>query len=165
MLLRVKEIWYNVTKTPLYTSKWHGWLLSFLSRKCLYNYNFRGTNGNPFSSKYVTSVPKLIEKLNMAESFSIKDHVYSFYNDVPGVLCVSLIDLLSNESLVQNHHECIVVSNQELDDDEMSIDEFYDFGNNSFELQFMSISTHLNGNNSKWDGKMAFRHGGPNQPS
>ena len=47
----------------------------------------------------------------------------------------------------------------------MSIDEFYDFGHNSFELRFMSISTHINGNNTKWDGKMAFRHGGPHQSS
>ena len=84
---------------------------------------------------------------------------------IPGVLCISLIDLLSNESLVQKHHECIVVSNQELDDDEMSIDEFYDFGNNSFELRLMSISTHMNRNNTKWDGKMAFRHDGSHQSS
>ena len=88
----------------------------------------------------------------MVEAISIIDYIYWFYNDIPGVLCISLI-LLSNESLVQNHHDCIIVSNQELDDDKTTIEEFYDFGNNSFELWLISNSAHMNENNTKWDNK------------
>ena len=72
--------------------------------------------------------------------------------------------------MVENHHKCIVVSYEEFnnehpDDESMQIEEFYDFGDNTFELQFLSIYSYLTENTNKWDGRMAFRHGGPHQSS
>ena len=170
MLLRVKEVWYNVSKTPLHTSKWHGWLLSCLTKKCLYNYSFYGTKGNPFKSCHITSVSRLIQKLQIVNTVSVNDYVDSFFNDIPGILNVTLYDLIGDESLVENQHECIIVSFEEYnidqeDNDDTHIQEQFKFGNNIFELRFTTITSGLSSCNNKWDGKTIFRHGGKHQSS
>ena len=62
MLLCVKELWYLTDKYEMDVSNWHGWVLSYLTRKCFPGITIKSHNMNPIRSTYVTTIPKLIEK-------------------------------------------------------------------------------------------------------
>ena len=34
MLTRIEELWNLISKVKFYQSKWHGWILTFISNKC-----------------------------------------------------------------------------------------------------------------------------------
>ena len=63
ILLCVKEMWNQTDKCVMDVSKWHGWLLSYLTKKCFPGIVVRPHKMNPMRSSYVSSVERLIEKL------------------------------------------------------------------------------------------------------
>ena len=63
MMTQVKECWNQTTKIDMYTSKWHGWLLTYLSKKYLSGYNLSRATNIPYKYKYISSVDKICEKM------------------------------------------------------------------------------------------------------
>lgn len=68
MLVCVKELWIITDKCDIYVSKWHGWLMAYLTKKCFPGVNITQDRYNPIKSKYVTTVEKIIDKVNIAVS-------------------------------------------------------------------------------------------------
>ena len=48
MLTRIEEIWKLTSNTKLYQSKWHGWVLTYLSSKCFTHINTQVKKRNRF---------------------------------------------------------------------------------------------------------------------
>ena len=48
LLTRFQEIWDSITKVPLQTNQWEGWLLNLLSRRCFNNLSQRMNKTDPF---------------------------------------------------------------------------------------------------------------------
>ncbi len=63
ILSRVEEIWVHVTKMQLRQSHWHGWLLTFITNKCLSQISTKASKGDPFRMMYIRTVSKLMEKI------------------------------------------------------------------------------------------------------
>ena len=59
----VKEVWVHVTKLQMRQSYWHGWLLTFITNKCLPQFSTRASNGYPFRMLYMQNIQRLIEKV------------------------------------------------------------------------------------------------------
>ena len=65
MLVCVKELWSRTDKCEMVVSKWHGWVLAYLTRKCFPGVTIKSDSNNPMQPKFVSSIPKLLEKLNI----------------------------------------------------------------------------------------------------
>ena len=64
ILSRVEEVWAHITtKVPLRQSHWHGWLLTYITNKCLSQINTRASKGDPFRMMYIRTISRLMEKM------------------------------------------------------------------------------------------------------
>ena len=63
MLVCVKELWTRTDQCEMVVSKWHGWVLAYLTRKCFPGVTIKSDVKNPICSKFVSSIQKLMEKL------------------------------------------------------------------------------------------------------
>ena len=62
MTLCVKELWCLTDKVDMYCSKWHGWLLTYLTKNCFPEIIFRGDASNPIRRDNVRTVGRLLGK-------------------------------------------------------------------------------------------------------
>ena len=80
MLTRVRELWSLTTKVPMRTSKWHGWMLTYLSDKCFSGckVNVRLTALNPYIKSHIRSIPNICKKIFYEEDNYIdEDYIYN----------------------------------------------------------------------------------------
>jgi hypothetical protein len=76
---RVRPIWYMTTKIPMRTSKWHGWLLTYLSMNCFSAHKIDGnTSYNPYCKNHIGSIPKLGSKISFNDDQNVIDAHYEF---------------------------------------------------------------------------------------
>ena len=62
MIVCVKELWFLTNQVDIHVSKWHGWLLAYLTKVCFPEVIFRNDQSNPIKKKHVSTIPKLLEK-------------------------------------------------------------------------------------------------------
>ncbi len=93
MLVCVKQLWSITDKCEMSISKWHGWMLSYLTKKCFPSVSLRTDHKNPMKTKHISSIPKLMEKLhidvgsvfeytNFSNMFDDHAHVSVHHNSV-----------------------------------------------------------------------------------
>ena len=69
MLTRCKELWSLTDACESHEARWHGWMLTHLSNKCLAECSSCNRASNsPFKNKRVSAIQKILEKLNMHEN-------------------------------------------------------------------------------------------------
>ena len=62
MIVCVKELWFLTNQVDIHVSKWHGWLLAYLTKVCFPEVIFQNDKSNPIKKKHVSTIPKLLEK-------------------------------------------------------------------------------------------------------
>ena len=65
MIDLIKELWERTDKCEMVVTKWHGWLLTFLTKKCFPSITIKADTISPIKSKFVTTTKKLMEKLDV----------------------------------------------------------------------------------------------------
>ena len=63
ILISVEEVWVYVTKVQMRLSYWHGWLLTFITNKCLPQISTQDSKGYPFRMLYMRIIQISIEEL------------------------------------------------------------------------------------------------------
>ena len=167
MLVCVKELWKITDKCPMSVLKWHGWLLCYLTRKCFPGVTVKSDKYNPIKSKHVSSIPKLMEKMNIDEGsiYDPEDLVRMFEDHDD--MCVIYSSLFYNthdiERYAEVNDEIFILIFDEVDDDWVIQETLQAYGH-VFELRFISSTVSLDGD-FKWNGKMFCRHGGDHHKS
>lgn len=77
VISRVEALWRNIEKVPLITSRWHGWMLSYLTAKCFNQGGRKQAHTDPFKINKI-KVDKLVEKIGEWE-------LYDYFTDTPHV--------------------------------------------------------------------------------
>ena len=78
IMCRVEVIWRSVCAVELYTSKWHGWLLVFLTKKCFNEGSLRQTKNDPFQYTFISDIQRLYNKVH-------KDNLCDYFNDLDDI--------------------------------------------------------------------------------
>lgn len=117
MLVCVKELWRDTDNCEIFVSKWHGWLLTYLTKQCFPSVVVKTDNFNPIKSKFVSTIKKMIDKMGIEEriNFNYFDLVTKFddYYKIC-VLCKSMVQGMVNvEEFVYDEDELIIIINYE----------------------------------------------------
>ena len=56
LMCRVEAIWKNVCAVELFTSKWHGWMLVYLTRFCFNRGSACQAPNDPFKFTYISTL-------------------------------------------------------------------------------------------------------------
>ena len=87
MFVYVKELCRSIDTFEMVKSKWHGWLLTFLTRKCFPSVNIRPDRITPFKGKFVTNVPSIMQKMCIEVGSSFD---YSRFSDFLWIMIMLL---------------------------------------------------------------------------
>ena len=95
ILTQVKELWEATCALTMCTSKWHGWLLTYLTKHCLDSFNLRRSKLTPYKNKFINTIPAIASKLGITyesiyESSDIKD-IFSDH-DLEKLLVTTIYD-------------------------------------------------------------------------
>ena len=63
ILSRVEELWFLVSQVYLKQSLWHGWILTYISKKILTHCNSLASSKDPFKIPYMRNVSSLMKKI------------------------------------------------------------------------------------------------------
>ena len=167
MLVCVKELWKSTDKCPMSVLNWHGWFLSCLTRNCFPGVTVLSDKYNPIKSKFVSSIPKMMDKLRIDEgSIYDAENLVRMFEDHDNV-CVLYSSIFDNTQNIVGYvgvnDEIFIIVFDEVDDDWVIHDTLQAYGN-VFELRFISSSVSLDGH-FHWDGTMFCRHGGDHHKS
>ena len=81
ILSRDEEVWVHATKAQMQQSYWDGWLLTFITNKCLPQISTRDSKGDTFRMLYMRNIQRLIEKFKGLLSLINHDLIYIIYNN------------------------------------------------------------------------------------
>ena len=162
MLVCVKELWSLTDKCDMFYSKWHGWLLAYLSKICFPGETFKNDHVNPIKKNHVSSIKKLTEKLGIQDEdgldyevlggmFDDHEHVSVIYNSV-------LSDIFTHEYMININDEVIIMIYDGQTVEERIVGSIKAHGN-TYELRFIALTVDHEDGNYKWDGKLFCRHG------
>ena len=76
LLCRIETLWKLTTEVSLYTKKWHGWMLVYLTKQC-FNWaeQYQQAKKDPFKYKYISTVQRLVETLTSPDHSDLKDYL------------------------------------------------------------------------------------------
>ena len=170
-MTQVKECWNQTTKIDMYTSKWHGWLLIYLSKKSLSGYSLSRAPNSPYKYTYIYSVDKICEKMpfDRGYTYNPKD-IRNYFNnhqqistselredDFDGLFGNGIADIVI---LFKNYYMPLVdVRNQIHDYFSRTI------RNETYELRLIICTKSIGNRCDNWDSKVFSRHGGTHHSS
>ena len=180
LLLSSQTFWTAIGSTPLFMWKWHGWMLVYLTKRCIYRVSTKQSKVDVFKSVQMNTISRFLNEKLTVNSLSealedsptityvnfIDDLIYQDNIDVHGdnvSLNDKLIEFFSNEDdaflLGKN---ILIIDSFYVDADitEASFDGTLSFANNvQFELRVVCSTTHLNHNTNKFNADVFARHG------
>ena len=164
----VKELWFLTDKVDMHFSKWHVWLLSYLTKVCFPEIQFRIDSSNPIRKDYVRSVGRLLEKMGIEEGTIMFDYrqLGDMFDDHEHV-CVLYNSVLSNTNTIEGNIKSddevvIILHNSNVYDS--VIPEVVRSHGMTYELRFIACTVDME-DDFKWDGKIYCRHGKENHKS
>ena len=126
---RIKVVWSLTTKIPMRTSKWHGWLLTYLSPICFPEYRIQGYGrNNPYSKSHINNIPNLCKKIHYDEDHFIDEH-YIFnathlkfiFSEHTKICCVDMDNDFIN-SIEEGENEVVILCRDSLSSEDFDID-------------------------------------------
>ena len=158
LLTRSETLWQLTVHLELRTSRWHGWLLIYLTKQCFPNIARRQDTKDPFKSNQVRTIPRIMEKVHngLQEDGNFGD----LFLDYAKVLYIDIAAEESDEIVIatQNHvnniHQVLIVNSfcQTING---AIQLSLDLNGAIFQLRIL-LRTWNNGD--KWDGEVYSRH-------
>ena len=114
LLTRSETLWQLTVHLELRTSRWHGWLLIYLTKQCFPNIARRQDTKDPFKSNQVRTIPRIMEKIHngLQEDGNFGD----LFLDYAKVLYIDIAAEESDEIVIatQNHvnniHQVLIVN-------------------------------------------------------
>ena len=168
MLLTVEPLWNKIVSMNSYSREsWHGWLLTYLSKKSIHHVATRSEPNDPFKFGTISSMNDFASKLEpcLMQSADIYEHqtYIDIFNDLNEVRCF-------DANLIQSSLKHHFMSNVNGSTDEVIIIENYGTETNglasSIKLEDNSFYElrHLNQitiprNDQKWVAQVSMRHG------
>ena len=181
ILLSSQPFWTAVANTQLFKSKWHGWLLVFLTRRSGLDRGTRRAGGKFAVFKYVeiTSIQRLLDD---------KFHPTTLAEAVEDLSTVAVMNLVENNVIVNDDDNQLNLSDTILDkysedhlrgtsvlmvecwytnlDVTLEDELVFDNGNIKFELQVICCTHwHNDDHRRPFTAQVLSRHGGDNHPS
>ena len=142
----------------LRTSKWHGWILCYLTRKCFPSIKMVDNQRNPFKMKFVSSIERVLDKLDINDGYELNlESLKGIFSDHRKVCVISNTENM--HEVVESHHQIIVITHDERGND-ISIEDNVVINEKIFELRILFETSYFQ-RNYKWDGRIYTRHGGP----
>ena len=167
MLVCVKELWNRTDNCEIKVSRWHGWLLAYLSKKCFPGVRINSDTNNPIQSKFVLNIPRLIQKMNVeiTDQFNLErlEHMFVDHENVAVLYNSDCSNQQCIEEQVSEGDDIIIVIYDVVDLDYVLQEEMVVNGV-GYELRFVSTTESLDGE-LKWNGNIYSRHGGNMYPS
>ena len=98
MITVVKELWYKTDKCEISDSKWHGWLMTFMTNRCFPSMKIKTDFNSPFKAKYLNSYEKILKKLKMDNEYEF-DYmkIADFFEDHENVSVLFNSNILNQE--------------------------------------------------------------------
>ena len=162
MIVCVKELWCLTDNVNMHVSKWHGWLLAYLTRFCFPEIVFKNDTTNPIMRKYVSTIPKLLNKMGLEEGIGMLDYhqLGEMFDDHEHV-CVLYNSVFSNTNTLEGNINCddqVVIILHDAYENDYVIPEVVTSHGMIYELHFITCTIDMDGD-FKWDGEMYCRHG------
>ena len=164
LLTRLESLWQSVIEMDegLFQSKWHGWMLTYLTKKCFSNSkNCRTQKTDPFKFSYINTHKKLFEKVG--NQLTKDTEIATIFEDIPNVLSVSCFDDV-DEALSVADHNIIIIENWKpgesidgIDDDSPPNRQVY--RGVEYELRFCIKITNMDTEDNSWEIEIYNRHG------
>lgn len=123
MITLVKELWSRTDKCDMVVSKWHGWMLAFLTGKCFPFSAIRNERMNPYKPSDIRTNEEILEKFNMedANGFDHNMKLADIFEDHENVSVVFNSNILAHEgtqtiaNLVSDEEDIIIIIYDEID--------------------------------------------------
>ena len=164
LMSRVDSLWFSIIKmNEFHQSKWHGWLLSYVSKSCFPHLCRRNDKKDPF--KY-SIVRKKVDHFYEKVQFYFHNHNFiDIFEEIPNVLTIEYISQF-DEYIDTDLHDIVIIGNQEqeldLYDDPISITESLPniklVGSTEYELRVLFKMSDMD-SSSSWNGEVYSRHG------
>ena len=140
----VKELWFLTNQVDIHVSKWHGWLLAYLTKVCFPEVIFRNDQSNPINKKYVSTIPKLLAKMGIEEGTGFFDYqqLGELFDDHEHV-CVLYNSVFSNTNTLERNIDCddqVVIILHDAYDNDSVIPEVVRAHGMTYELWFMACT-------------------------
>ena len=68
LMCRVETLWQIISRVELHTSRWHGWMLVYLTKQCFNNVSKRQKKNDPYKYQYISTVTRLLENCSTINS-------------------------------------------------------------------------------------------------
>ena len=167
ILLQVEKVWQIFNTSLKNNNDWFGWLLVFLTNRCLHRTKSQGRK-DPFKNKFVKTINNLKNKIPIHQTF------YQYLNEFKDISIFEVNDtdqdfigttFYNNQQFINSIDECevlIISMNQPLDNDtdDQSITTLSQITieNLNFELRCQIITTNTD-HEGRWKGEVYSRHG------
>jgi hypothetical protein len=161
LLTRVEILWQAIIDMNggLHQSKWHGWMLTWLTKQCFMNHSNRMTAKNdPFKYSCIKTYQDMAKKVG--DQLSNDLELETIFENVNNFLSVD--DFGDVEDAINvNQHGVIVISNYKHNEESNidSLPETLVFNNVKYELRVFMKLTDMNDDDNNWSSESYSRHG------
>ena len=162
MIVCVKELWFLTDKVNMHVSKWHGWLLAYLTKVCFPEIIFRGGSSNPMRKDNVRTIPRILDKVGIETGMGMFDYrqLGGMFDDHEHV-CVMYNSVFSNTRIVQryiDYYDQVVIIFHDSREYNSELPEKFVSHGHTYELRFIACTVDMPGD-FKWNGEIYCRHG------
>ena len=154
LLSSIQDLWDVVNTVEFRRSKWHGWLLTYISNTCFPSIHRRSSRKNPYSFQQISSIEKIVNKTGFT-NISLTDIFIDFDN----VIIANSLELFSNQ--VDDNTDIIIIDSIQDFDRMLQPNTIVDIDGTSFELRVVFSTWDIDRNN-EWDSLVYRRHSGDN---
>ena len=161
LLTRTESLWQAIVKIKgLRQSRWHGWMLTWLTKKNFKNLATRNAMKNdPFKFSFIKSNKKMFDMVK--HDLFADENTAIVFEDVDNVLCVDTFNEV-HDNIDENKHDIIIIGKYIHTDDStfVSIPETIDSNGKIYELRvFMKMMNSIDCDDDNWDSHVYSRHG------
>ena len=89
--------WQSTDKCELYQSLWHGWVMAYISRKCIGSMSQQTHKDNPFKLKFMSKIERLVSRLRLQNNEELcYENIASLMVHHSNVVCREEISQVEN---------------------------------------------------------------------
>ena len=159
ILLGCKELWGSTNNCKLHQSLWHGWVMAYISRKCIGSMSQQTHKDNPFKLKLMSKIETLVSRLGLQNNEELcYESMFSLMVHHSNVVCCKEISQVENE--ISNIDDTDIIIVVPAFDSINNYSETITVLDNIFEVRVMCTVKDTDLLGTKWNGSIFCRHGG-----